>query len=70
MLCLNDLFLNSDFAGASRVVFKDGFDFSPATRNCLRESNRAELLRLYYGFDMREFIFFLLENYYPKVGWR
>lgn len=70
--CFKDICLEADFVFNYRVKFDNGFDFNAQLRNCFRAANRRELLAIYETpeFSLKEFIFFLMDNYYPRVGWR
>ena len=72
LLCFKDLYLESDFVFNCRVKYDSGFDFTAKTRNYLRDCNRKQLIETYEQdeFSLKGFIFFLLDNYYPRVGWR
>lgn len=67
-----DLYLEGDFVYNYRIKYESGFDFTANTRNYLRAKNREEMLALYETstFSLKEFLFFMLDNYYPRVGWR
>lgn len=67
-----DLYLEGDFMYNYRIKYESGFDFTATTRNYLRAKNREEMLALYETptFSLKEFLFFMLDNYYPRVGWR
>lgn len=70
--CIKEIYLENDFWFNFKIHFDYGFDFDSKTRNTLRETNRAELIELYETdtFSLKEFIFYLLDKYYPRVGWR
>lgn len=72
IFCFIEFYLNTDFHFAFRIEFGQGFDFDSSLRNKIRSWNRQDLLRHYEkpGFSLRQFIHYLLDNYYPKVGWR
>lgn len=70
--CFKELCLESDFVNNYRIKFDNGFDFNAATRNAFRAANRKEIVAEYETakFNLKEFVFFLMDNYYPRVGWR
>lgn len=70
--CFKDLCLEADFIFNCRIKFDNGFDFDAQTRNAFRANNRKEICQLYetHVFSLKAFIFFLMDNYYPRVGWR
>ena len=69
-----------------KIEFDQGFNFDRNIRNQLRVFNRKEIQKLYelddgveerfesgavkIKFSLKKFIYFLLDNYYPRVGWR
>lgn len=70
--CFKDLCLEADFVFNYKIKFDNGFDFSATTRNAFRAANRREIVALYETpeFSLKAFVFFLMDNYYPRVGWR
>lgn len=72
LICFKELYLNSDFFSNYRIGFDDKGDFDSSTRNFIREFNRNQIRSIYEcsDFSLKQFIYFLLDNYYPRVGWR
>lgn len=72
LVCFSELYLNADFVHNFRIKFDYGFDFDRNIRNAMRKTNRNEIINKYESddFQIKTFIFFLLDNYYPRVGWR
>lgn len=72
LTCFREFYLKSDFIHNYIITFNYEFHFDGKTRNCLRKSNREEMMKTYEtdDFSLKEFIYFLLDHYYPRVGWR
>lgn len=71
--CFKNFYLEKDFKFHYKVVYTDKFEFDDHVRNSIRERNKADLSLKYdagEGFSLRDFVFVLLDNYYPRVGWR
>lgn len=70
--CFKELYLEADFRFNFKIQFDFRFDFDSTTRNALRAVNRAEILALYEtsAFSLKQFIYYLMDKYYPRVGWR
>lgn len=82
--CFCELYLTADFVHNYSIKFGNGFDFDRQTRNAIRVFNRKEICEKYelddgkinpedpkeHKFSLKRLIYFLLDNYYPRVGWR
>lgn len=70
--CFKNFYLEEDFKFHYKVVYSDKFEFDEQVRNCIRERNKYDLTEYYDSdsFSLKSFVFVLLDNYYPRVGWR
>ena len=70
--CFKNFYLEKDFKFHYKVVYSDKFEFDQRVRNTIRERNKVDLQSRYVSenFRLKDFVFVLLDNYYPRVGWR